>query len=58
MRKIGVKVQDMDGNAVIGYRQCFDLEGETGVVARGIGTAVFLQKPPSSASPIAALLWK
>ena len=23
-----------------GYRQCFDLEGETGIVVRGIGTAV------------------
>lgn len=30
------------GNAVIGYRQCFDVEGEYGIVVRGIGTAVTL----------------
>ncbi|XP_034253611.1 C2 domain-containing protein 5 isoform X2 [Thrips palmi] len=39
-RKIGLKALDLGGNAVIGYRQCFDLEGESGIVARGIGTAV------------------
>lgn len=41
-RKIGLKVLDAGGNAVIGYRQCFDLEGEYGIVVRGIGTAVTL----------------
>lgn len=43
-RKIGVKALNIGGNAVIGYRQCFDLEGESGIVARGIGTAVTLVK--------------
>ncbi|XP_063929582.1 C2 domain-containing protein 5 isoform X2 [Zophobas morio] len=43
-RKIGVKALDLGGNAVIGYCQCFDLEGESGIVARGIGTAVTLVK--------------
>ncbi|KAL1492735.1 hypothetical protein ABEB36_010944 [Hypothenemus hampei] len=43
-RKIGVKALGLGGNAVIGYRQCFDLEGESGIVARGIGTAVTLVK--------------
>jgi len=26
------------------YKQCFDLEGESGIVIRGIGTAVTLAK--------------
>ncbi|XP_050454460.1 C2 domain-containing protein 5 isoform X2 [Cataglyphis hispanica] len=43
-RKIGVKALDLGGNAVIGYLQNFDLEGESGIVARGIGTAVTLVK--------------
>ncbi|CAG9760324.1 unnamed protein product [Ceutorhynchus assimilis] len=43
-RKIGVKALGLGGNAVIGYKQCFDLEGESGIVARGIGTAVTLVK--------------
>jgi hypothetical protein len=43
-RKIGLKAIDLGGNAVIGYQQCFDLEGDVGVVARGIGTAVTLVK--------------
>lgn len=41
-RKIGLKVLDLGGNAVIGYKQCFDLEGESGIVVRGIGTAATL----------------
>lgn len=43
-RKIGLKAMDLGANAVIGYTQCFDLEGDVGVVARGIGTAVSLVK--------------
>uniref|UniRef100_A0A2M4AC52 Putative ca2+-dependent phospholipid-binding protein n=1 Tax=Anopheles triannulatus TaxID=58253 RepID=A0A2M4AC52_9DIPT len=43
-RKIGIKAIEMGANAVIGYMQCFDLEGDVGVVARGIGTAVSLTK--------------
>ncbi|KAF7662074.1 hypothetical protein LDENG_00247050 [Lucifuga dentata] len=36
-RKIGLKVLEMGGNAVVGYLQCFDLEGESGLVVRAIG---------------------
>lgn len=43
-RKIGLKATDLGANAVIGYKQNFDLEGDVGVVARGIGTAVTLIK--------------
>ncbi|KAK9890127.1 hypothetical protein WA026_008936 [Henosepilachna vigintioctopunctata] len=43
-RKIGVKALELGANSVVGYRQCFDLEGEYGIVARGIGTAAFLVK--------------
>ncbi|XP_029638559.1 C2 domain-containing protein 5 isoform X4 [Octopus sinensis] len=43
-RKIGLKVLELGGNSVIGYRQCFDLEGESGIVVRAIGTAVTLSK--------------
>ncbi|XP_041367156.1 C2 domain-containing protein 5-like [Gigantopelta aegis] len=50
-RKIGVKVLELGGNAVIGYQQCFDLEGESGIVVRGIGTAVTLTKISGQMSP-------
>ncbi|GAB1608607.1 domain-containing 5-like isoform X2 [Argonauta hians] len=43
-RKIGLKVLELGGNSIIGYRQCFDLEGESGIVVRAIGTAVTLSK--------------
>ena len=43
-RKIGLKALELGGNAVIGYRQHFDLEGESGIVVRGIGTAVTLSR--------------
>lgn len=41
-RKIGLKALELGGNSVVGYQQCFDLEGESGIVVRGIGTAVTL----------------
>ncbi|XP_025204995.1 C2 domain-containing protein 5 isoform X5 [Melanaphis sacchari] len=41
-RRIGLKVLELGANAVIGYHQYFDLEGESGIVVRGIGTAVTL----------------
>ncbi|KAJ8245625.1 hypothetical protein GJAV_G00272750 [Gymnothorax javanicus] len=58
-RKIGLKVLEMGGNAVVGYLQCFDLEGESGLVVRAIGTACTLDKlsnrppapPPACNSP-------
>lgn len=43
-RKIGIKAMDLGGNAVIGYQQHFDLEGESGIVVRGIGTAVIINQ--------------
>ncbi|XP_061138177.1 C2 domain-containing protein 5 isoform X3 [Syngnathus typhle] len=46
-RKIGLKVLEMGGNAVVGYLQCFDLEGESGLVVRAIGTACTLDKATS-----------
>uniref|UniRef100_A0A3Q2ZHU3 C2 domain-containing protein 5 n=1 Tax=Hippocampus comes TaxID=109280 RepID=A0A3Q2ZHU3_HIPCM len=48
-RKIGLKVLEMGGNAVVGYLQCFDLEGESGLVVRAIGTACTLDKITSGA---------
>jgi hypothetical protein len=33
-RRIGLKVLELGGNAVIGYKQYFDLEGESGIVVR------------------------
>ncbi|XP_034664373.1 C2 domain-containing protein 5 isoform X1 [Drosophila subobscura] len=53
-RKMGLKAINMGANAVIGYTQCFDLEGDVGVVARGVGTAVTLIKDTSSSQPNSA----
>lgn len=50
-RKIGLKVLEMGGNAVVGYLQCFDLEGESGLVVRAIGTACTLEKLSSGSVP-------
>ncbi|XP_076328860.1 C2 domain-containing protein 5 isoform X4 [Tachypleus tridentatus] len=54
-RKIGLKALELGGNAVVGYQQCFDLEGESGIVVRGIGTAMNLVKlsegNPATVSP-------
>ena len=41
-RKIGLMALELGANAVLGYQQKFDLEGDTGIVVRGIGTAVTL----------------
>ncbi|XP_063052551.1 C2 domain-containing protein 5 isoform X2 [Engraulis encrasicolus] len=53
-RKIGLKVLEMGGNAVVGYLQCFDLEGESGLVVRAIGTACTLEKLSNPQPPNAA----
>ncbi|CAH1785770.1 unnamed protein product [Owenia fusiformis] len=53
-RKIGLKVMEMGGNSVIGYKQCFDLEGESGIVVRAIGTAVTVSRFTTSSSPHSA----
>ncbi|XP_075875478.1 C2 domain-containing protein 5 isoform X16 [Nelusetta ayraudi] len=50
-RKIGLKVLEMGGNTVVGYLQCFDLEGESGLVVRAIGTACTLEKLSSGSVP-------
>lgn len=42
-RKIGLKAINMGGNAVLGFRQNFDLEKDT-IICRGIGTCVTLLK--------------
>lgn len=47
-RRIGLKVLDMDANCVLGYLQNFDLEGEHGIVVRGIGTAACIVKQASN----------
>lgn len=43
-RKLGLKAEVFGGNAVIGYQQSLNLEGSTGIVGRGIGTAVRLSR--------------
>ena len=43
-RRIGLKVIEMGANSVLGYLQNFDLEGEHGIVVRGIGTAANIYK--------------
>ncbi|XP_025891568.1 C2 domain-containing protein 5 isoform X2 [Nothoprocta perdicaria] len=53
-RKIGLKVLEMRGNAVVGYLQCFDLEGESGLVVRAIGTACTLDKLSSTSASLPA----
>ncbi|XP_060932336.1 C2 domain-containing protein 5-like isoform X2 [Limanda limanda] len=50
-RKIGLKVLEMGGNAVVGYLQCFDLEGESGLVVRAIGTGCTLDKVSTGSAP-------
>ncbi|XP_037110536.1 C2 domain-containing protein 5 isoform X7 [Syngnathus acus] len=54
-RKIGLKVLEMGGNAVVGYLQCFDLEGESGLVVRAIGTACTLDKATSGGGAAAVV---
>jgi uncharacterized protein YbjQ (UPF0145 family) len=41
-RRMGRKVRELSCNAVVGYHQHIELEGEVGLVARGYGTAVAL----------------
>nr|XP_023029315.1 C2 domain-containing protein 5 isoform X2 [Leptinotarsa decemlineata] len=50
-RKIGLKTLELGGNAVVGYKQSYDLEGESGIVARGIGSAVTLVKSANICVP-------
>ena len=43
-RRMCKKVLEMGGNAVLGYYQNFDMEGDSGLVARAYGTCVLIQK--------------
>lgn len=43
-RRMCKKVLDMGGNAVLAYSQNFDMEGDSGLVARTFGTAVIIEK--------------
>ncbi len=43
-RRIGLKVLELGANCVLGYQQFFDLEGEYGIVVRGIGTTALIVK--------------
>ncbi|XP_063358182.1 C2 domain-containing protein 5 [Cydia amplana] len=50
-RLVGLKAAELGANAVVGYQQDFDLEGEAGVVARAIGTAVSISASPLANQP-------
>jgi hypothetical protein len=43
-RRMCKKVLEMGGNAVLGYYQNFDMEGDSGLVARTYGTCVLIEK--------------
>ncbi|RKP23918.1 hypothetical protein SYNPS1DRAFT_23997, partial [Syncephalis pseudoplumigaleata] len=52
-RALGVKVLDLGGNAVTGYRHWFDIEQEEGVItARAVGCAVRLGLEAASSAPV------
>lgn len=51
-RLVGLKAAELGANAVVGYQQDFDLEGEAGVVARAIGTAVSITPLPTPSQPV------
>lgn len=47
-RLIGKRVQELGGNAVVGFKQYFDLEQDNQTItARAIGTAVRISTPES-----------
>ncbi|CAH0760852.1 unnamed protein product [Diatraea saccharalis] len=50
-RLVGLKAAELGANAVVGYQQDFDLEGEAGVVARAVGTAVSITPLPLPIQP-------
>ena len=43
-RRMCKTVLEMGGNAVLGYHQNFDVEGDSGIVARTYGTCVLLER--------------
>lgn len=42
MLEVGTKALELGGNAVLAYKQFFDVEGDSGLVARACGTACFI----------------
>eukprot|EP00750_Incisomonas_marina_P029976 INCI7249.2.p1 GENE.INCI7249.2~~INCI7249.2.p1 ORF type:complete len:1265 (+),score=217.26 INCI7249.2:432-4226(+) len=42
-RQIAIKAKEMGCNAVVGYHQHFDIEGDSGIVSRGSGTACLIR---------------
>lgn len=54
-REMGRKVEEMGGNVVFGFRECFDLEaGTRTITVRGIGTAAFVFDPDEEEPPLAS----
>jgi hypothetical protein len=45
-----IQVRDLGGNAVLGYQLHFDIEGDSGIVARAYGTACMVT-PTSEVNP-------
>ena len=61
-RRMCKTVLEMGGNAVLGYHQNFDVEGDSGIEARTYGTCVLLERKrsiprllSSSSSPVAEM---
>ena len=55
-RQLACKAQDLGCNAVLGYRQSIELEGETGLVVRGYGTAALVARKPVAPATDRALV--
>ena len=55
---VGKKTLEIGGNAVLGYQQHFDVEGDSGIVARASGTACWIEKndPVLDTSDLAEVL--
>lgn len=52
---MGRKVEEMGGNVVFGFRECFDMEaGTRTITVRGIGTAAFVFDPDEEEPPLAS----
>ncbi|GKY92086.1 hypothetical protein MPSEU_000180000 [Mayamaea pseudoterrestris] len=53
-RRMCKTVLEMGGNAVLGYHQNFDVEGDSGIVARTYGTCVYLERKRSMFDTLAS----
>lgn len=45
-RQIAIKAKELGCNAVVGYKQHFDIEGDSGIVSRASGTACRIRTVP------------